>query len=294
MRHFSRLAVIAAVAFIPLISTVPAHAASTTNNKKPAVCVIHSNPSQVESGNGPSQHSSIADIIQVECQPVYSEAWVMIDATQLSNACRGTLSWAAPPWGPGNEGDSQFEVQLDNDGNAIAAVWGGPSCAPSTSRISASLEAPPFSTVATSFTILPPLNTKPGVTANPKSIVEDSVYSAVATVVQVEFPSVYAEDYVTIKSDELYTRCDGYLTWWGPEEVPLGDDGGEIAAHANAAEINTSEVTVQLDNNGNAFAVAIGGPSCASGKSTITADLQTVPFTTEVGYFKILSPRPTI
>jgi hypothetical protein len=279
MRHFSRLAVIAAVAFIPLVSTVPAHAASTAPKTKAPVCVIHSNPSQVESGNGVTQHSSIADIIQVECQPIYSEAFVMIDATQLSNACRGTLSWAAPPFAPGHEGDSQFEVQLDNDGNAIAAVWGGPSCAPSTSRISASLEAPPFTTVATSFTILPPLNTKPGVTANPKSIVEDSVYSAVATVVQVEFPSVQAEKYVTIKSDELNTRCAGTLTWWGPEEQPLGSG---------------PEVTVQLDNNGNAFAVAIAGPSCASGVSTITADLTTVPFTTKVGRFKILSPRPTI
>ena len=145
-----------------------------------------------------------------------------IDATQLSNACQGTLSWAAPLFAPGNEHASQFQVQLDNDGNAIAAVWGGPSCAPSTDRISASLNAPPFTTVATSFTILPPANTKVGVTANPKSIVEDSVYSAVATVVQVEFPSVYAEKYVTIKSDELNTRCNDTLSWFGPEGVFQG------------------------------------------------------------------------
>jgi hypothetical protein len=277
MRHFSRLAVIAAVAFIPLVSTVPAHAASAAPNKKAPVCVIHSNPSQVESGIGIDHHSSIGDIIQVECQPVYSEAYVTIDATQLSNACRGTLDWTAPYPNSNNFGP-QFTVQLDNDGNAIAVVAGGPSCAPSTNRISASLLAPPFTTVATSFTILPPANTKPGVTANPKSIVEDSVYSAVATIIQVELPSVYAEKYVTIKSDELYTRCDGNLymvSFDGPASL-------------------TGEITVQLDNNGNAFVFALGGPSCASGKSTITADLTTVPFTTEVGSFKILSPRPTI
>jgi hypothetical protein len=272
------LAVIAAIAFIPLVNTVPA-AHATTKPPKPAVCVIHSNPSQVESGEGPTGHSSIADIIQVECQPIYSEAYVMIDATQLSNACQGTLSWAAPPFAPGHEGDAQFEVQLDNDGNAIAAVWGGPSCAPSTDRISASLEAPPFTTVATSFTILPPANTKVSVTANPKSIVEDSVYSAVATVIQVELPSVYSEKYVTIKSDELYTRCNDLLSWYGPEESFLNSG---------------PETTVKLDNNGNAFVVAIGGPSCASGTSTITADLTTVPYTTLVGHFTILSPRPTI
>jgi hypothetical protein len=170
-------------------------------------------------------------------------------------------------------------VQLDNDGNAIAELWGGPSCAPSTDRISASLNAPPFTTVATSFTMLPPANTKPGVTANPKSIVEDSVYSAAATVIQVEFPSVYAEKFVTIKSDELYTRCANTLGWVGPDAVPLASG---------------PEATVQLDNNGNAFVVAIAGPSCASGTSTITADLTTVPYTTYVGHFTILSPRPTI
>jgi len=277
MRHVSRLAVIAAIAFIPLVNAVPA-AHANTKPPKPAVCVIHSNPSQVESGEGPTGHSSIADIIQVECQPIYSEAYVMIDATQLSNACQGTLSWAAPPFAPGNEHASQFQVQLDNDGNAIAVVHGGPSCAPSKDRISASLLAPPFTTVATSFTILPPGNTKVGVTANPKSIVEDSVYSAAATVIQVEFPSVYSEKFVTIKSDELLTRCAGNL---------LLSDFGTGAS-------TTGEITVQLDNNGNAFVFALAGPSCASGRSTITADLTTVPYTTEVGYFTILSPRPTI
>jgi len=278
MRHISRLVVLAVTALIPMVSPAPAHAAAT-NPPKPPICVIHSNPSQVESGNGPTQHSSIADIVQVECQPIYSETFVTIDATQLSNACQNTLTWASyqspllAAQGP------QFTVQLDNDGNAIAELWGGPSCAPSTDRISASLNAPPFTTVATSFTMLPPANTKPGVTANPKSIVEDSVYSAAATVIQVEFPSVYAEKFVTIKSDELYTRCANTLGWVGPDAVPFASG---------------PEATVQLDNNGNAFVVAIAGPSCASGTSTITADLTTVPYTTYVGHFTILSPRPTI
>jgi len=279
MRHISRLVVIAALAFVPLVNAMPAHAATTRT--KPPVCVIHSNPSQVESGNGPTQHSSIGDIIQVECQPVYSEAFVTIDATQLNNACQDTLVWTTPPNPPGhNVIGAQITVQLDNDGNAIAVVAGGPSCAPSTNRISASLNAPPFTTVATTFTILPPANTKPGVTANPKSIVEDSVYSSVATIIQVEVPSVFAEKFVTIKSDELYTRCNGAIGWFGPEGVTLGT--------------NVPEVTVQVDNNGNAFVFAIAGPSCASGRSTITADLTTVPYTTYVGYFTILSPRPTI
>jgi hypothetical protein len=112
------LVAVAAVAVIPVIGSAPAYAA-TKNTPKPPVCVIHSNPSQVESGNGPTQHSSIADIVQVECKPTYSEAWVTIDATQLNNACQGTLSWAFPPGTPGNEREAQFNVQLDNDGNAV-------------------------------------------------------------------------------------------------------------------------------------------------------------------------------
>ena len=48
-----------------------------------------------------------------------------------------------------------------------------------------------------------------------------------------------------------------------------------------------------LDNNGNAFAVIIAGPSCAAGTSTIVASLVTVPYTTFSTTFTILSPRPT-
>jgi len=232
----------------------------------------------VEMGFGPSSESSIADIIQVECRPIYSQNTVTIDATQLSNHCQGTLSWAEPPFPPSSAG-AQFTVTLDNDGNATAAVWGGPSCAPGIALITASLNAPPFTTVTTTFTILAPRNTTPGVTANPSTEVEDAVYSSVATVIQVEFPSVQAEKFVTIKSDELFSRCASALSWYGPEEAPLGT--------------GVNEVTVQLDNNGNAFVVAIGGPSCASGTSTIVADLMTVPYTTYTTTFKIQSPRPT-
>jgi hypothetical protein len=125
--------------------------------------------------------------------------------------------------------------------------------------------------------LLPPGNTKTGVTANPKSEVEDNVTSSVATVIRVEFPSVQAEKFVNIKSDELFTRCHGGIHWWGPLERDFGTG---------------PETTVQLDNNGNAFVVAIAGTSCASGTSTITADLTTVPFTTLIGSFTVLSPRP--
>jgi len=171
-------------------------------------------------------------------------------------------------------------LTLDDDGNATVGVIGGPSCAPSTDRISASLNAPPFVTVATSLKVLAPQDTKTGVTAVPASEVEDSVYSSFVTLVQVELPSVYSEKDVILKSDELNARCaPGGIVWISPDTVSGGDG---------------AEVTVQLDNNGNAFALVYGPYSCASGLSTITADLTSVPYTTEVGSFRILSPRVTV
>ena len=51
---------------------------------------------------------------------------------------------------------------------------------------------------------------------------------------------------------------------------------------------------VQLDNNGNAFVIAIGDSSCAEGASLIEADLEAKPFTTFTTNFLIEAPRPTI
>jgi hypothetical protein len=170
-------------------------------------------------------------------------------------------------------------VTLDNDGNATAGLFGGPGCAPSTSLITASMDAPPFTTVYTRFTILPSHNTTPGVFALPSREVEDEITSNVATVIQVEFPSVYAEQYVTIHSPELFARCgvDPHIVWIGANFLVAGP-----------------KAIVQLDNNGNAFVMALGTSSCASGTSTIIADLSSAPYTTYMTTFTILSPRPTI
>jgi hypothetical protein len=222
------------------------------------------------------QHSSVAYIITVACEPIYSEQTVTIDASELWFACKQTLSWAQAPGGPTGL-QPQFTVSLDNDGNGTAVLWGGPSCAAGTFHLFASLNAPPFTTVRFTLTVIPPGNTPVGIKAAPPREVEDSITSSVATVIQVEFPSVQAEKWVHIKSQELFTRCQTRLAWWGPDETPLS--------------LNTPDVTVQLDNNGNAFVVVIAGPSCASGTSTISASLTTVPYTTLTNTFTILSPR---
>ena len=175
------------------------------------------------------------------------------------------------------EGPS-FTVTLDDNGEATAILWGGPSCAAGTSIISAHLDVPPFATVHTTFTVRPPADTKPGVRARPRRQVEDSITSSAATIVYAEFPAVDSEQAITIRSNELNSRCAGNLLWIGPDETLLGTG---------------PRVTTTLDNNGNAFVVALAGPSCAAGRSSIEASLNIAPFTSYLTSFNILSPRVT-
>jgi hypothetical protein len=261
-------------------SQAGAKAATQAPKHHTPACAVTSTPSMVEMGLGTTA-SSIADVIQVSCAPVYGEDLVELNGQQLSDACQGTLSWYQPGFGGsflgaiGFSTGAQFAVTLDDDGNANVVVWGGPSCAASRDTIFASLEDPPYVTASTTFTVRPPQNTPHGVFATPMSLVEDSVYSAVATVISVEYPAVDAEQTVTIKSDELYYRCDE-LYWVGPDETLVSDG---------------DDATVTLDNNGNAFVVAIGDESCAAGVSTISSDLAIAPYTTYSTQFRILSPR---
>jgi hypothetical protein len=228
----------------------------------------------VEMGEGATT-SSIADVLEVSCNPVYSEEYVTLNAEQLSLGCQNTLSWDQPGY-PAATG-AQYNVFLDDDGNANAVVWGGPSCASRTYTIYASMDSPPHFTTSTTFRVRPPQNTPHGVYAVPAYQVEDSTYSDIATVIEVEYPAYDAGQTVTVKSDELYYSCTSLL-WVGEDEVILA--GGEGADSAN----------VTLDNNGNAFVVVLG-EGCAPGTDTITADLGIAPYNGYQTMFKVLSPR---
>ena len=70
-------------------------------------------------------NSSIADIIEVECEEVYAEQYVRISANELYNRCDGNLYWRTP-YGDREGHNANFQVQLDNDGNATAIVSAGP------------------------------------------------------------------------------------------------------------------------------------------------------------------------
>jgi hypothetical protein len=256
----------------------------------PETCVIHALPSSFMDQGEFGSASSVADIIEVECEPVYSEKYVRISANELYSRCDKKLYWRTP-YGH-DEGANKygfvtgpsFSVELDNDGNATAIVLGGPSCAAGESLIAGHLESAPFTTFTTGFTVLPPRPTEPGVFATPENKIEGEVYSDVATIAQVEFPPVFAEEPVYIDFAQLYSRCH-----YPPktEVITMGDYG---YPHVNSY---TESETVYLDNDGNAFAVLIGNASCAAGTSLIEASLENAPYTTYTTDFTIEPPRPT-
>ena len=230
--------------------------------------------------------SSVADIIEVECEEVYAEQYVRISANELYSRCEQSLYWRTPyvrkARGHGSELPGAARQRRQRHGDRV----GGPSCAAGESLISAHLESAPYTTATTGFTVLPPRPTPPGVFATPESKVEGEDYSDVATIVQVEFPPVFAEEPVNVQRLAAATRaattrrtsngsCDG------PTRVHPLDPAGERRLH------------VYLDNDGNAFVVLVGNSSCAAGTSLIEASLENAPYTTYTTEFTIEPPQPT-
>jgi hypothetical protein len=266
----------------PAPSSSPARSAAASEST-PATCVVHSLPSFVGQGEF-RLTATVADIVEVECNPnVYGTgSKIKITASQLYSRCKAKLTWYVPNPFAKVENTRGVTVTLDADGNATVALLAGPECAAGESLITAHMEEEPFETFTTSFTVLPPINTTPGVFALPATQVEDAGSSAVATIVQTEFPGG-SEKLVRIASEELYRRCRRapHLHW-------IRMDGTE------PEEAEGPEVTgVELDNNGNAFVIAIGDASCAEGSSLIEADLESKPFTTFTTTFTVQPPQPT-
>ncbi len=297
------LAVLALSLFL-LSGTAFAHAThhkrakpgSVPTTTTPETCVVHALPSSFMDQGEFGASSSIADVIEVECEEVYAEKYVRISANELYSRCDGRLYWRTPyensesEWVPSS--DPSFSVQLDNDGNATAVVIGGPSCAAGESLIAAHLESPPYTTVTTGFTVLPPRPTTPGVSLTPEvpagsgngSKIEGEEASDVATIVQVEFEPVFAEEPVNVNASQLTSRCKN---WPHTEAIVMGPEGYP------ETEQDLEEGTLYLDNDGNAFAVVIGNSSCASGTTLFEASLENAPYTTYTAEFTIEPPQPT-
>jgi len=246
----------------------------------PSTCLVHSLPSFTAQGEFGTA-ATVADIVEVECDPtIYGTgSRIKLVASQLFSRCKGGVTWYVP--NPFQESEARsVTVELDADGNATAALIAGPGCAAGESLVTAHMEEEPFETFTTSFTVLPPADTTQGVYALPSAQVEDSVSSALATIVEVEF-SGGSEEHVHIGSEELFDRCrvEPHMRWIRMNrEIESGR--GEVDG-------------VELDNNGNGFVIALGDASCAEGPSLIEADLEDKPFTTFTTTFNVLPPQPT-
>ena len=255
--------------------------AGTASAQKPVPpCSLSSVSSFVAQGEL-GQASSIADVLEVQCEKVYAGAPVRFTANPLYFRCQRKLVWSTPtPYtpvsGPG------YSVRLDGNGRAVVAVWGGPGCAAGESLLSVHMESAPYATTTTEFTIVGPEATPEGVFAlapNGKSSeVENSATSSVAVVVDVEFPPVDAEQPVHIAAEQLFNQCHSKLRWVGPDAKEVANGVGSVSG-------------VTLDDDGNAFVVLLGGPSCAAATGEIVAFLETPPQTRKTTTFTVLAPQ---
>ncbi len=272
-----------------LIGTSAASAATTDPN---GTCVVHSLPSFVAQGenlgdaelaNGGNTEATVADVIQVSCDPTLygTGSKIKVTANQLYTRCLTKLTWYVPnPFGETVDARG-VTVRLDADGSATVALRAGPECMAGESMITAHMEEEPFESFTTSFSVLPPDTTPPGVFALPATEVEGGSSSGAATIIEAEFPGG-SEKLVQISSEELFHRCQVFphLRW-------IRMDGEKVE--------DTAEVSgVQLDNDGNGFVIAIGDASCDEGPSLIEADLLSKPFTTFMTDFTIEPPKPII
>lgn len=261
-------------------STTRASAAAQTST-----CVIRSLPSFVAQGEF-AETATVADAIEVECNPfVYGTgAEVTITAAQLYSRCGHDITWYNPnEYGEFREAEgSSVNLHLDVDGNANVGLIAGPHCMAGESLITLDQDESPYETFTTSFQVLPSVNTAPGVYAMPASQVEDAESSGVVTVVEAEFARA-SEARVRVAARQLYDRCQG------GEKLIWARENRELVAGPELDE----KTALELDDNGNGFALAIGSDSCAEGTSLIEADLEESPFTTATTEFTVLPPQPT-
>ena len=248
----------------------------------PGGCVIHSLPAFVAQGEY-ATYATVADVVEVECDPITygTGSTVAVTASQLFGRCGEQLTWYTVSPFEQSSGRT-VDLTLDADGNATVALIAGPRCQAGESLITAHELEPPYESFTTAFSIVPPETTAQGVFALPPVQVEDATSSGFATIVESEFAEG-SEKRVRLASEELYRRCrrSPGLHWISEGRRVV--DGPEL----------TGENAVQLDNDGNGFAVAIGDGSCMPGSSLIEADLESKPFTTLTTEFTILPPQPT-
>jgi hypothetical protein len=253
-------------------------------------CVVRTLPGSFVEQGEMSGSSTVADVVKVSCEPVYARAHLRISATELYDRCDGRLAWYVPyPRSAATDGPAT-SVQLDNDGNATVALIGGPSCAAGESLVSAHMEAAPYLTATTALQVLAPREGPAALHVTPESEVEGETYGDIATIVEVSFAPEFAGERVVLNASQLFARCRlaPRLVW-----VTIGEEPGHEGQPAQPLLLaDAEEATLRLDDDGNAFALLLGGGSCAAGQSLIEASLENAPYTTYTGTFTIEPPAP--
>ncbi len=259
------------------LSAPPAQAAGSA-------CEVHSLPSFTNQGEF-GEVSTVADIVEVKCETGYASHTVELSSTQLYSECDDHLTWSTASAFVATKGPSISKVTVDSDGNATVALWAGPDCVPGERAINLSEEDSPYQTASTTFEVLPAQPSPEGDAAIPGSELESASSHSIATVIQVEFPDIYSEDAVRVRSEQLFELCGSgtHLTW-------VGQDGTALSGH--------EEVTVKLDNDANAF-VTVLGTDCSTGSGAVEADLEVSPYQTydttfEVEPAEVVSPPTAV
>jgi hypothetical protein len=282
-------------------------------------CKIFSLPGLMRQGEF-GNVGSVGDIVTIECNSKVFPGGtpVEINDSQLESRCSGLgtgfhgIIWANPnrfkAGLPGIAIGSSIKTELDGEGNVNVAFVAGPNCAVGDTSISAHTEVGNGNTTVESFSTpfaVEAAKTSPvGATAMPKEQVEDEMSSSVATLVQVEFPQT--EEKVRLAAPELFSRCEvapfglpaAKVIWMRPNfasffGIPFRVFAvGKELAGGTATEPGNGEA-LKTDNDGNAFAIALGGASCKPGKSFFDADEEASPFLTEEPGFTIKPPEQT-
>ena len=267
-------------------ATAPDATATTqTMQKAPPKMLITVSPNPlVETGAG-----HVEAVVQVSTTELLAGAHVNISSIELDSSCRGGVTFTSiAPGATAPTTSDPIQVTLDGDGNA-AVMMNGYECDAGTSLLEADLASTPFYTALTTIDVLPPGRTTLGVAGYPSEevITGDTTASGESdlyAVFYVEAPSVYAEQYVEIQSNELVGRC-GLGSYW------VSNEGSSTTT--GTASGSSPTWTAQLDDNGNAV-FGFFGASCASGTSTVLADIEAGLHPSYSTLARILSPRNII
>jgi hypothetical protein len=276
MKVLIRLVTVAAAALvIPLagIATATSAGAATPAITKITVSVTPNPVTEVGA-------SEVNAVVQVEALAGFAGDSVNISSIDLTNSCE-SVEFNSIAAGVPFTADNPISVVLDNEGNATVEV-DAVGCSPGTDVIEADLASVPYKTATTTLTVNGPNDTPHGVWASPTKEVETGTSgeggdSDVYAVFNVETSSKYSEQTVEIQSDELVDRCGA---------------GSEWVTNVDTFADSTTATAV-LDDNGNAT-FTFYGVSCATGASTVIADVEAGLHPKYTTSFRVLSPRVTI